>query len=213
MDISTYLSIEPYITTGMTSFQMDKFVIEDQITPYRKMKQAVTETRARLENITSIGFDLEELEIKVLKTISDQENATNQHEKQLLSVQIRRYQFEQNRKMSILNQQRDEVEFFYNALISIVNKDFGGKTELLKLLENPEFQSEQEKQFWTQKLSRSVASDLINYGTISKGVYEAVVNLSNNQQKAIIADGTHSAQLTRDILAINRDQALVELNR
>src|ERR1035437_4298087 len=87
LDISLFLKIEPFITNGMSSFQMDKFVIEDQITPYRKLKQAMIEAKARLETITSIGFDIEELEVKKLKSVSEKEICDNEFDKRLKDIE------------------------------------------------------------------------------------------------------------------------------
>lgn len=212
LDISLYLKIEPHVTNGMSIFQMDKFVIEDQITPYRKLKQAVMESRARLENITSMGYDLQELQIKREQAIAKKAKEEDVFEKRLLDVQIDRLQFEINRKQSILDQQHKEVIFFNTTLQELVVQMFGDEETMVKKLQDPSFHQQCETEFWTEKLSRSVFSDLVNYNTISKGVLEAVINLPIEQQRTIILTATQSAEETRLRLTNGKDTALVGMD-
>lgn len=214
MDISLYLSIEPHMSNGMSTFQMDNFVINESITPYRKLRQIVVEMRARLENITSMGFDIEELQIKKAKAEHDHSVCTDgKYAVQLLEVQIRRYDFELNRKQSILDQQKAEVQFFQTQLEKLAAAHPGGQEQLVKDLQDPDFHLLNEAHFWTHKLARGVQSDMVNYGTVSKGVLEAMLNLPADQQEQILLLGTGGALATQLALGGKRDQALIEQDR
>ncbi|BAW19400.1 hypothetical protein [Ralstonia phage RP31] len=203
------------MSNGMSVFQMDNFVIKDQITPYRKLRQIIVETRARLENITSIGFDIEELQIKKQQAEQAKEKvgSFNKLESQLQDVQIRRYEFELNRKQSILSQQNAEVQFFNDQLIKLADEHFGGKEKLLKELQDPNFHAVNEAHFWTHKLARGVHSDLINFGTINKGTLEAILNLPLEQQQSILSLAQGQAIVTQNALRDVRDQQLALQDR
>lgn len=219
-DLSLLLSLEPHVSSGMSEFQMDHFVIKDSITPYRQLRQIIVETRARLENITSIGFDIEELKIKKEKAewkISDLSKQICSHEEieyeiRLMKVQMDRCDFELNRKQSILNQQNAEVMFFNNQLIDLVNKVFGGPAKVLEDFKNSAFHNDNEKHFWTHKLARGAQSDLVNYGTISKGTLEAIMNLKQDQQKEIMNIAAGLAESTQRMLSDSRDTCLVSMD-
>lgn len=211
MNLNLLLLLEPYTTTGMSTFQMDKFVINDQITPYRKLRQAVIEARARLENITAMGFDLEELQIKMEQalSVSALTDSSCVFDKRLNGIKIRRQEFEINRKQQLIEQQSDEAQFFLRVIKDIVENDFGGEEELLNKFKTKEFHIEQEENFWVEKLSRGVYSDLLNYGTISKGVTEAIANLTAQQQQLIISKATTQQLTTAMLLDKTRTQTLV----
>lgn len=214
-NINLFLSLEPLITNGMSIFQMDKFVINDHITPYRKLRQAIVETKARLENITSYKFDIEELEIKIEKVnhelstiILDEQNFNYR----LKKVELKRLEFELNRKQAVLLQIEKEAEFFLNVVHEIIEKDFSGIDSVITSFKDPHFHLTHEAQFWTEKLSRSVCSDFVNYGTISKGVLESLSNLGLDQQKTILdkaVEKQHDFSImvnnSKDILLVNKD--------
>lgn len=208
--IDQYLKLEPLFTSGMSTFQMNHFVINDHITPYRKLKQAMVEARARLENITSIGFDLEELKIKRDKAHDDYLKAAKGPDSLLLEVQVRRFDFEINRKEALIAQAKKESDFFLDIVKEIVNLEFGSTDDAVLKLSSEVYQQDQEREFWTQKLSRSVFSDLINYGTISKGLMDSILCLPTEQQKLIVDSATQRHVEYQKQLTAGNDQALIK---
>lgn len=209
MNIELFLQLEPLISNGMSIFQMDKFVINDSITPYRRLRQALVEAKARLENMSNIELDLEEIKLKKLKAEQEMEQL-NGIDQQLHEIQVRRYGFELNRKEAHRFQVLRETEFFLKILTNIVNDEFGGPENTLKLLNDPEFHIKEEKDFWTKKLARTAFSDFINYGTIAKGTVESIACLSTEQQKEIINLAINQQVELTSLLDTGRDNVLIE---
>lgn len=212
MDISLFLSLEPYVSSGMSTFQMDNFVINDSITPYRKMRQAVIEAKARLENITTTGFDIEELEIKALRVNCEKMEATDVFVSKLKDIESRRIEFELNRKRAQLAQVTGEAEFFLAVLDTLANSEFGGADALAAKLKDPEFHAEGETDFWVKKLARGAYSDYVNYSTISKGVLESISCLPIDIRNKILSEAAaqqleYTSTLSRiiDNTLINND--------
>lgn len=210
--IDQYLKLEPLFTNGMSTFQMNHFVIDDHITPYRKLKQAMVEAQARLENITSIGFDLEELRIKHKEAHEEYLKAESGSKSLLLDVQIRRFEFEINRKENLILQSKRESDFFLGVVSSIVETEFGSTEAAVAQLSSQDYQQDQEREFWTQKLIRSVFSDLINYGTISKGLMDSILCLPVEQQKSIVETATRKHVEYQKLLSIGGYQALAKVD-
>lgn len=208
VDISLFLKLEPHVTNGMSIFQMDHFVIKDHITPYRKLRQAIIEAKARLENITSIGFDIEELKLKQEKALNDSNSIPDSFERKMSNVAIRRFTFEIDRKQAVLDQMEKEVKFFLDTITNIVNTDFDGSEAAVLLMQDSKFHQIHEAEFWTKKLARSVCSDFVNYGTISKGVLESIANLPEEQRRAIVTEATDQQLTFHDMLNKVKDTVL-----
>ena len=193
----------------MSVFQMEKFVINESITPYRKLRQALVESKARLESISSIDLDLEEVKLKKLKAEQEMALATG-IDQQLQEIQVRRYGFEVNRKEVHRLQVLREAEFFLKVLTKIVDEDLGGVAKTIELLNDPEFHMESETDFWTKKLARAAFGDFINYGTVSKGTVESIACLPIEQQREIINLAMNQKAELTSLLDTGRDNALIE---
>ena len=210
MDLSLFLSLEERTTTGMTVFQMENFVISDQLTVYRKLRQAVIETRARLESITLIGFDLEELQIKKDKT--QLEIAATDIEIRIKTLAIKRNDFEIDRKTRLLNQVNEELEFFINTINAIVSVNFASITVAVDTYGSKAYNDAGEANFWMEKLARSVFSDLVNYGTISKGVLESITCLDTEICNKILCAALEMNIKFQIKLGNEKDKALCMLD-
>jgi len=204
-----FLKLEPLFSHGMSQFQMDKFVINENITPYKKLKQAVIEARTRIEVQTTTSFELEELHIKKQKAEFEEMSDPDQFVKKLKNIEVRKLNFEINRTTARLSQLQMEAEFFLKQIEKIVNENFNSIDAAIESLSDFEYQNEQELEYWTHKLSRSVYSDLINYGTISKGVLEAIACLTDQQQMAILSEAAIQQTVFHKLLDNSKDLSLV----
>jgi len=207
--IDMFLKLEPLFSHGMSQFQMDKFVINENITPYKKLKQAVIEARTRIEVQTTTSFELEELHIKKQKAEFEEMSDPDQFVKKLKNIEVRKLNFEINRTTARLSQLQMEAEFFLKQIEKIVNENFNSIDAAIESLSDFEYQNEQELEYWTHKLSRSVYSDLINYGTISKGVLEAIACLTDQQQMAILSEAAIQQTVFHKLLDNSKDLSLV----
>jgi hypothetical protein len=209
MDLSLFLKLEPTITNGMSEFQMKHFVINDQITPYRQVRQALIEAKGRLENITMIGYDIDELRIKLEKATNDEESfgTVDNYGRRLAAVAKLRHEFEISRKQAMLTQIQREAQFFLDVIAKIAEEN-GGAEQLVANMNDPKFQAREESQFWTRKLARSIFSDLVNFGAVSKGVIEAIENLPIEQRQEILNEASTREVTHQKEIRLIRQQAL-----
>lgn len=208
MNFELFLQLEPLITSGMSTFQMEHFVVNDSITPYRKLRQALMEVRARMEVLANGDFDLQENQLKRKKAALEAAKLVGV-DQEIKQVEVNRLDYIINRTSTMRQQQTHEAEFF----MSIVNKiieDLGGLDKAKELLSNPELQYQQESEYWTKRLGRGVYSDLINFGTITKGVVESISCLPPEQQKEIIRVALNQQESLTKILEDTKDTLLVE---
>ena len=210
MDIEIFSKLEPLISNGMSIFQMDKFVINDSITPFRKLRQAFIEGKSRVETLANGALDLEELEIKKQIAQSELDSLTSNLEKKLKLVEIKRYELSINRTKLHRVQITREAEFFLNIATDIINNDFGGIEAAVEKISDPDFYNQQEQDFWTEKMARSVFADLVNFGTITKGLSESISCLSVEQQKLIFAEAMNQQDALNILLENTKDRLLVQ---
>lgn len=210
MNLNNFLQFEPLISNGMSIFQMKHFVVDESITPYRKLRQALIEAKARLELLASGELDLQEQQLKLEKAKIECQQLSG-IDQQLKEVDIKRIEYHINRSSTARRQQTLELEFFLGVIDQLI-QDNGGLEKAKELFSNPEIQYTAETDYWVERLGRSVYSDFINYGTITKGVVESVNCLPVEQQHEIIQKAlnqqlslTQMLDRTRDNMLVNKD--------
>lgn len=208
MDINLFSKLEPLITNGMSTFQMEYFVVNESITTYKKLKQALIEAKGRLEVLANGAFDLEENMIKRERAIMESEQCQG-FDLQLKAIEIKRLDYIINRTTVMRQQQTAEVEFFMSVIEGLV-ADMGGVDHVQELLASPEYLYQQETEYWTRKLGRSVFADFVNYGTISKGLSESITCLPASQQAEIYKLAIDQQNQLTQLLTNTRDTLLVE---
>lgn len=208
-----FFKLDKFFATGMSAFQINHFVIDDFITPYRKIRQAVTEVKARLENKALLELDIEELELKVQKHGTTAKESTDYYKKAKAEIRRKRAEYQLDRKRSVLVQMDYEISVFTEKLMAVVVQDFGDIDSLVDTLSKPEYHIAQEAEFWTKKLANSAFSDLMNYGVITKGVIESIVCLPAEQQSAILNGALEKHLIKSNQLKSVRDERLVALDK
>jgi hypothetical protein len=208
MDIKLFTEIEPLITNGMSTFQIENFVVNESITPYKKLRQAMIEARGRLEVLANGEFDLLETQLKKQKAEMEAVHLSG-IDLQLKEIEIKRFDYIINRTTGMRKQQQAEAEYFMTFVESLV-KDMGGVEVVKEALQDPAYLYQQESEYWTRKLARSVFADFVNYGTISKGLTESIACLPKEQQKDIFLLAIDQQSTLTRIIDQARDTLLVE---
>lgn len=208
MDIKLFTEIEPLITNGMSTFQIENFVVNESITPYKKLRQAMIEARGRLEVLANGEFDLLETQLKKQKAEMEAVHLSG-IDLQLKEIEIKRFDYIINRTTGMRKQQQAEAEYFMTFVESLV-KDMGGVEVVKEALQDPAYLYQQESEYWTRKLARSVFADFVNYGTISKGLTESIACLPKEQQKDIFLLAIDQQSTLTGIIDQARDTLLVE---
>jgi len=207
-----FLQIESFVEQSMSDFQIEHFVVNDHITPYRKIKQIVIEIRTRMENKASAMLDEEETKIKI-EQLQDENEPYPQgpYHARLREVEIQRLQFQLNRKQHQIALVDREIKVFDDALAEI-SKQMGGDTVVIEKITSKEFRNAGEAEYWEKRLSRNVLADLVSTGAIGKGVFETLTTLPDGTVERIIASAVaQNTQLHLNLEKI-RDDHLIAVN-
>lgn len=208
MELDLFLKLEPLINGGMSAFQLQNFVINENITPYRKLRQAVIELRARLEVLAGSQLDFEEAELKKQKLIEEKEALTGIDQK-LKDLEIRRVDLVFNRRATQLAQYEKEAQYFIDMVTKLTN-DVGGFEKAQEVLNDPEAYNQTEEEYWTKRLARGMYTDFINFGTVTKGVLEAITALPIEQQQKIVNEALTTQANFGELLNNTKDALLIE---
>lgn len=209
--LEVFYKAQECIEHSMSEFQIKQFVVEDHITPYRKVKQVVIELRSRLENKTMAEFERDEIQIDIDRlehelefNVFANEFARRKHE-----LELTKQKYMLDRKQSQLDLHEREIRVFMESFEKLVN-EYGGEETFLEQITDAEYRNEEEKNYWTEKLARGLVGDLVSTGVISRGIYETVVNLPKEQQTLIYDKAIKTQMAIVHELEQSKDQFLVE---
>ena len=207
-----FLKVEGCIEQSMSDFQIENFVVNDHITPYRKIKQIVIEIRTRMENKASAMLDEEEAKIK-LEMLEEEltTDVVGSYKARLRQVEIERQKFHLNRKQHQLALIENELNVFNRAFLAIAAQ-LGTDEEVVAKLTSKEFRDIGEAEYWEKRLARNALADLLATGTLSKGVFETLTTLPDGTVEKIISQAVaQNAQLHLN-LEKKRDEYLISVN-
>lgn len=207
-----FLAIENSIEQSMSDFQISHFVVNDHITPYRKIKQVVIEIRSRMENKASAMLDAEELQIKLEQLEFELTQSTpSSFAARLSEVELERLKFQRNRKQHQLALIDRELAVF-NELLTTLAADLGGPENAIRQIKSKDFRDAGEAEYWEKRLARNVLADLFATGTIGKGLFETLTTLPEGTAERIIAAAVVQNTDLHLTLEQKRDEHLIAIN-
>lgn len=169
-------------------FKMKNFVAGDHVTPFHQLRQMLIELRSTEEQIETLEFNMKKypVELKVQELKIADPNST-QEEK--LLAEIAKIDIENNLKVS---KRRCTAYYIERHLYLDLIKEFldsdAGKTadgrSLMEVFNTPE-EDAYEHQYWTLRLAKQAAMDMICYGNITAGNLSAITCLGEQQQNEI----------------------------
>lgn len=173
-------------------FKMKWFVGEMQITPFAKMRQWLLEIKHREEAIDFSEYEMNKLVIKlkrqqrIVEQLKDSADPLDLEEAELELVKL---QFDEK-----MNRRRLQDAYLERQhLVDLLNEFLDspeGKTEdgrsLMDVLDTEE-EEVLEAHYWTMRLGKQAAMDIVAYGRIGVGNMDAICQLSQQQQTDALA--------------------------
>ena len=166
-------------------FKLKWFVGQAEHTPYHIVRQYMLELRAREDNLEAQEYELAKAEILLKIGIKDLENETDSLKIELLKLEITRMTngvaSTQSRVKDLYIERQHFLELLTEYLESPLGKTADGRplTDILGSDEEEEY----EKQYWTVRLARQAAMDLLAFGRIGAGNLDAMLQLETEQRE------------------------------
>lgn len=191
-----YKAVEEHGTWSMSDFQSRYFVVNSQVTNYRRVRQALLEIETRIASKKQVERSKKKTEIERKMKLRDYEQTVDELEKELISVDIEQLDYDisvyEKRYRVIL----EELEVFAEIVKSIV--ETAEDLEYYK-----EHDEVEEQNYWIARMGKQAAMDLMTIGRIGQGNMDSIAMMPIAVQK-----DTVKAALKYNALLGNGMQAL-----
>jgi hypothetical protein len=180
-------------------YQMGSYVVDVNITDWRKAKQCLIEIEHRTQSIEDRTYDDKKkaAQIEIKKEELAQE--TSPARKKLLEIEIEEFQnhLERNRRrIGQIENERDRFIEEFKALMP-------DKTSMEDMKNNIE---EKEREYWISRMGKQAAMEMLAYGKIGTGNLESIMHMPHQDQAKIIRGALeYTKQFETGIVAIEKD--------
>lgn len=170
---------------GTPKFKIDHFIGNAQFTTYAKFRQFMIELRTREEMLEDMELLAEKYQTQADLEEEMKDNAKSKIQKKLHDIEIRKNIQDKNRVLRRLDAAYKERQKYLDLINSMIDSGEAllpdGKS-MLEIYGNEEEQERLEKEYWTERLGRQAALDMISYGRIGAGNMEAILQLDPDHQ-------------------------------
>ena len=167
-------------------FKMRWFVGETQITPFSKVRQWILEIKSREEAIENLEYEIKKYQVQVDRHLHIAEHSDNEfdrRESQIEADELTRTQIMTKRRLVnwYLERQQiiDLVNEFNESPESLLPDGTGRK--YMDIMDTDE-EEIYEAEFWTNRLAKQAATDLLFYGRVGTGNMDAILSMAPEHQ-------------------------------
>jgi hypothetical protein len=201
-------------------FKLRWFVGQTQITPFAKLRQWLLEIKSREEAIENQEYEIAKWQVKIDRQEWISKNSPDEFERREAEIEawnLNRLQTTTKRRLQDWYLERQQlIDLVQEFLASDEAKlpDGSGRTymDVLDTAEEDIYEAE----YWTNRLAKQAATDLLFYGRIGTGNMDAILSMDPVQQTETLAlainYGTQLQQIQNQIqgevdkkLGITRD--------
>lgn len=189
--------VETFGSRSMSEFQSKYFVVNSQVTSYKRLHQAILEIESRVAAKKQIERSSHKTEVQKKIVQRDYDNETDDLKKELLSIEIEQLDYD----LSVYNKKYriclEELDYF----IDIVKELAQTKEELEEYKKHDPVN---EKLYWILRMGKQAALDLSVMGRIGQGNMDSIAMMPiEDQEKTIAIALTYTKLLDAGVQKIN----------
>jgi len=163
-----------------SKYQTQHFVVDQALTPYRKLRQIALELQQR--NRTKEEIELAILELKIENEIRDEEISSggkSPAETKLLKVRNDKNNLSIRDNKSQLKTVEEDIDLF----IDMIREFISSEEELFNLSEHDE---EEEQIYWKTRMTKQASLDMLTTGKIGAGNLDNILNMRPEDQVDVV---------------------------
>lgn len=173
-------------------FKMKWFVGEMQITPFAKMRQWLLEIKHREEAIDFSEYEMNKLVIKLKRQqriVDDLQDCADPLDLEEAELELVKLQFDEKMNRRRLQDAYLERQHLIDLLNEFLDSPEGQTEDGRSLMDVLDTEEEEvlEAHYWTMRLAKQAAMDIIAYGRIGVGNMDAICQMSQQQQTDALA--------------------------
>lgn len=178
------------IDLRMPEFKAKHFVGNAQITPYAKLKQYMIETSTRESNLEDLKYQHNLIKVRIKRQQHFVDNCEDQFDKEEAQIELDHMLFKEEsyiRNIAISTKERNMYIDLIDDLINSPDGKLPDGTNLLEAMEDPVKVEQLEREYWTLRMSKQAAMDMIAYGRVGVGNMDSITMLGQDQQYEVLA--------------------------
>lgn len=197
--------VESHGSWGMSDFQSRYFVVNSQVTNYRRVRQALLEIETRIAAKKQIERNRRKTEVQKMILERDIKLLDDELQRELLLVDIEQCDYD----LSVYDKKYrvclEELEKFAQIV-----KDIVPDAETLNTFK--EHNEVEERNYWIARMAKQATMDLMTIGRIGSGNLDSIAMMPiEDQTETIKAALKYNGLLTKGISAIEKS-AVEELS-
>lgn len=177
----------------MSDFQSRYFVVNSQVTDYRRVRQALLEIETRIAAKKQIIRDCKRSEVKLKIKERDLANETKNLERELILLDMDQLQYDISVYTKKLRVVEEELDGFAKLVMEIV-------PTLEDLETYKEHNEDLEREYWIYRMAKQASVDMVTTGRIGAGNLDSIAMMSPKDQALTIGSALmNSKKLTSGI--------------
>ena len=190
--------VESHGSWGMSDFQSRYFVVNSQVTNYRRVRQALLEIKTRIAARKQIERSRRKTEVQKMILQRDLAAETDVLKQELIKVDIDQCDYD----ISVYDKKYrvclEELEKFAQIIKDIV-------PDVETLDEYKQHNEVEERNYWIARMAKQATMDLMTIGRIGSGNLDSIAMMPiEDQQETIKAALKYNGLLTKGIGAIEK---------
>jgi hypothetical protein len=172
-------------------YKLRWFVGQQQITPFSKYRQWLLELKSKEESLENMEYEIAKLQVEYDRYKRIKDNSTDDLDKRLADIEM----WKTDRSIYMSKRRIQDWYLERQHLIDLIEEfmasdeaklpDGSGRTYADVL--DTEEEDVYEAQYWTNRLAKQAACDMLFYGRIGTGNMDAILSMSPEQQAETLA--------------------------
>jgi hypothetical protein len=187
---------------GQTDYQARHFVANSQITPYKKVRQALMELEVRHHAYMEIKTSLRKAEVldrKFGRDIQMYLDAGDDISAEMVQIDRDKNYYDIGIWQRKLRQSEIEIKTFLDII-----KEYAPDEESLKFY--TEINDEEERKYWILRMGKQAAMDILAFGRLGSGNMDSIAMMSKEEQvEALTIAIQYSGIVNANVAAISNN--------
>lgn len=192
-----------HMNNGMTDYQSRHFVSGSQLTPWRKVRQALMELEVRYHAYFEIRNSLRKAEVLKEMFIRDIENEDDDLKRKMLEIDKDKNDYD----ITIWKRKLRQSEIEINSFLTFIKEHASTEEELRYFVEPNE---EEERQYWCYRMAKQAAMDIIAFGRVGSGNMDSIAMMDKEDQLEVLRNAVRYAGLININISQLGDEAAKE---
>ena len=170
-----WLSASMRFDSGMTRYQCEHFVADTQLTPWRKVRQAMMELETRYHAYMENRNSLRKAEILRKRLVRDIELIPDELDKELMQIDYEKNDYDIGIWKRKLRQSELELKYFLEVIEKYVDDEHPIEYYCTE-------HEHEERLYWIARMGKQAAMDIVSYGRIGSGNMTTIMDMPEEDQ-------------------------------